>query len=347
MNTEAQIQAEIAQLREQITDTQDLYREVCVVLFFRHGITPSANRLYQYVRKGSMSAPAEALSKFWENLREKSRVRIDHPDLPDNLRLAAGELTATLWTKALAEAQEGFAVFRSEAQAKVVEARALQATAEADRELARGDAAAAKVALAEATETISDLEKKLAGEIATRTAIESHLQGAKREIERLQSDAEKVRGEFSSELEKNRVSAELANERFRAAEERTLLELDRERTLASKVNKELDQIRANAVRAAERHKTETNALHSEVGQLRQKIGILEGNLQAVLSERDRISADTASLQRQVTESAFQAAGYRADAENWRRQAENAQKTVVSLQAKATRRGRKVSDAKST
>lgn len=40
-----QIEKEINRLREQFIDTQDLYREVCVLLFFRHGITPTANKL--------------------------------------------------------------------------------------------------------------------------------------------------------------------------------------------------------------------------------------------------------------------------------------------------------------
>ena len=86
------ISDEILRLRAQHPETQDLYREVCVLLFFRHGITPTANRLYQLVRKGSMSAPAEALAKFWATLREKSRVRIEHADLPEDLQGAAGEL---------------------------------------------------------------------------------------------------------------------------------------------------------------------------------------------------------------------------------------------------------------
>jgi hypothetical protein len=81
---------EIDRLREQFPHTQDLYREVCVLLFFRYGIIPTANKLYQLVRKGSMTAPAEALNKFWEDLREKSRVRIEHPDLPDSLKTAPG-----------------------------------------------------------------------------------------------------------------------------------------------------------------------------------------------------------------------------------------------------------------
>ena len=91
-----QLAVEIERPRVDFPDTQDLYREVCVLLFFRYGVTPTANKLYQLVHKGSMSAPAEALRAFWEDLREKSRVRIEHPDLPDSLRAAAGEMGEAL-----------------------------------------------------------------------------------------------------------------------------------------------------------------------------------------------------------------------------------------------------------
>lgn len=49
-----------------------------------------------------MSAPGEALSNFWSTLREKSRVRIEHPDLPEELRDAAGEVIGALWQSAQA-----------------------------------------------------------------------------------------------------------------------------------------------------------------------------------------------------------------------------------------------------
>lgn len=54
MHTEAKIHADVETLRQSISETQELYREVCTLLFFRYGITPTANKLYQYVRKGSM-----------------------------------------------------------------------------------------------------------------------------------------------------------------------------------------------------------------------------------------------------------------------------------------------------
>jgi hypothetical protein len=117
--TEKRLLAEIEALRLQYPDTQDLYREVCVVLFFRHGITPTANKLYQLVRKGSMSAPADALNRFWEMLREKSRMRIEHPDLPESLRDAAGEMVGALWQRAQAEAKSTLHALQEEAEASI------------------------------------------------------------------------------------------------------------------------------------------------------------------------------------------------------------------------------------
>ena len=343
---EAQLQTEIEVLRGQFPNTQDLYREVCALLFFRHGITPTANRLYQLVRKGSMSAPAEALSKFWVELREKSRIRVEHPDLPEDLRTAAGELTATLWSKAQANAQEGFAVFRSEANAAVLEARAAQTSAEADRAKARSDANAIQASLSAANETIRDVERQLAAQGATRASLELQLLQAGQEIEILRAALEEARHEFTVELDKNRADTKLAEVRFQAAEQRALREIDRERTQAAKLQKELDQVRAAASQAADRHQAETTTLHNEVGELRQRIGVLEGNLQSSNAERDRISADSEVLRQQITEAASQAAAYRADAENWKCRAEDSLRSINDLKIKAARRPRKATPDKS-
>jgi hypothetical protein len=141
MNTEANIerklQAEIEALRDKFPNTQDLYNEVCILLFFRHGITPTANKLYQLVRKGSMSAPAEALGKFWADLREKSRVRIENPDLPEELKIAAGNMVGTLWANAQGLAQESLTALRTDANASVHEAEARLREAKSFLQIAR------------------------------------------------------------------------------------------------------------------------------------------------------------------------------------------------------------------
>ena len=99
------------------------FGNVCALLFFRFGITPTANRLYQLVKRGSMSTPTQVLGEFWVELREKSRVRIEHPDLPAELQAAAGELVATLWAKSTTSAQAALEALRIDAEAEKASAR--------------------------------------------------------------------------------------------------------------------------------------------------------------------------------------------------------------------------------
>lgn len=104
----------------------------------------------------------------------------------------------------------------------------------------------------------------------------------------------------------------------------------------------LDQARAGASQAAERHRTETAALQAELGHLRQQTGILEGNLQAATAGRNRLAAELEALRTQLTEAVIQTSGSRVEAENWKHRAEEAQQMVVDLQAKAAKRPRKAS-----
>jgi hypothetical protein len=141
MSIETEIQAEVEALKARFPETKALYREVCALLFFGHGITPTANKLYQFVRKGSMSAPSDALTRFWEELRSKAQVQIDHPDLPDALKAAAAEAVQVLWVQATELAREESQAMRLEAQAAVQSAQD-----ERLRESRRADDAASQIA---------------------------------------------------------------------------------------------------------------------------------------------------------------------------------------------------------
>jgi chromosome segregation ATPase len=339
MNTlefhESQLLADIDQLRTQFPQTQDLYREVCVLLFFRYGITPTTNKLYQYVRKGSMSAPAEALNRFWEDLRDKSRVRIEHPDLPESLKTAAGELVAALWSTAQDATQEGLATLRSEAQAQVAEARQAQATAEADRDAARASHALVSQTLEQAHARIGELEQAVAAREATMAALEAQLQNARGENAGLLQKLDDARRDFSLELEKLRSAASLAEERFRASEARALMEIDRERTAASKLHKEMEGLRSNAEQAAERHRTELASLQEQLGNYRQRAGELEGNLKAVTANRDLALDDLRTVRTLLDDKHAQYARAESLVAELRSQLEEAQRKIDEL-AKANK-----------
>ncbi|MBK4738425.1 DNA-binding protein [Noviherbaspirillum pedocola] len=174
--------ADVAALRDRFPNTQELYREVCTVMFFRYGITPTANKLYQCVKKGSMSAPTEALGKFWDTLREKSRVRIEHPDLPEDLKTRAGEMAAALWDLAQQRAHASLNAYQDEARAKVLEAESARAQAEAEREALQKDRESVRANLAQAREQIADLQQQLAASAAIRDGLDTQLAQAHADI---------------------------------------------------------------------------------------------------------------------------------------------------------------------
>ncbi|HEV3432104.1 MAG TPA: DNA-binding protein [Paraburkholderia sp.] len=278
---EVRITAEIERLKVEFPKTRELYREVCALLFFRFGVTPTANRLYQLVRRGSMGTPTAVLSDFWAELREKSRVRIEHADLPEELQGAAGELVAALWTRATASAQASLEALRVEVEDARHEAESRVATLQND--LARTETALEQRtnALLAAQVRIHELEQAQAAGEATRAALEG-------QIARLQQDGRErdaalvqARADFAAELDKLRAGAELAEARLQAAEKRALLEIERERATNARLQKDLEAATKRATRAEESARAESQTLQGQLGDLRHQAGMLEGRLEAL------------------------------------------------------------------
>ncbi|WP_018991476.1 DNA-binding protein [Aromatoleum toluclasticum] len=278
MNTESEIREAIDALRDTTANTQELYREACALLFFRYGITPTANKLYHFVRKGSMSAPSEALARFWEELREKSRVRIEHPDLPDTLKAAAGELVGRLWNDAQAAAHENLSAFRQEADARVAAAEAATRRLEHDWQAANDELEHLHEALDRASERNLSLERAVAAERAEKEALARELSAARQQHQALEVELSAARKDFASELEKQRDALRREEDRHEAAEKRALLEIDRERTTTAKAQKELAQLRQTNADLVLRQRDELGALQQELGDVRQALGAAEGSL---------------------------------------------------------------------
>jgi chromosome segregation ATPase len=350
ITAEKQLLADIDQLRNQFPNTQELYREVCTVLFFRYGITPTANKLYQYVKKGSMSAPAEALAKFWDTLREKSRVRIEHPDLPEEIKDRAGELAAALWDLAQDKAKASLQAFEAEARAAVIEAKDAQASAEAQRDTASVQHDRVQAELMQAKDQISMLQQQLAAEKTARDMLEEQLAQAQDDIAAHRQANESARHYFAAEIDKLRGEAQLAEERSRSAEKRALLEIDRERSAAGKLQKELDAARSEAARAAEQHRIDIAALQQQLGDVRQQSGKLEGQLQAAKTHSEHLLVDYQEEQKRAAEAALRAASLESERNGWRIRAEDAETAVHDLKEQVailrSRRNIRAAQAKS-
>nr|WP_242665842.1 DNA-binding protein [Paraburkholderia ginsengiterrae] len=269
-------------------------------MIYGHGVTPTANRLYQLVRRGSMGTPTAVLGEFWAELREKSRVRIDHPDLPADLGAAAGELVATLWTRATASAEAALDALRGEVEAQRVEAQ--QSVVAARDELGRTETALEQrtAALLAAQVEIRELDKAQAEGHAQRQALEGELARIRAALAARDQELVEVREGFSRDLGKQREAAERAEDRLRASEKRALLEIDRERSTAAKLQKELDEAMRRADHKDADHRRAIEAIQAQLGDARHQAGVLQGRLDAVQTENLRLQTEMMTLREAET-----------------------------------------------
>lgn len=314
VSSENAVAASIADLRTRFPRTQDLYREVCVLLFFRHGITPTANKLYQLVRKGSMAAPTEALNHFWTTLRERSRVTVEHADLPDELKTASGELVAALWKSAQAMSQDALAELRAEATIAVDAARAGETRAQEAQAAVLTELQDAHAKISTYEELAAQLRRELAACSANEAVLEARLEECRHQMADVQLRLDRSHTEHMAEREKLSERTQLAEQRFADMEKRALLETDRERTLSAKLQKTLESERIARTSAIERLRNDQNQAQVTIGMLREQISSLQSAVDTVTKEREREQADLQSTRVQLETAMRQAItdGLRAD-----------------------------------
>jgi chromosome segregation ATPase len=298
-NDEKTLLADIDALRSRFPQTLDLYREVCAIMFFRYGMTPTANKLYQLVRKGSMSAPAEALNRFWENLREKSRVTIDHPDLPDTLKAATGALVATLWQTAQETAHEGLASFKNEALVKTSTAEDALVKSTSEISVVRTDIAALRIELRQAHDQIECLSHESTSLNSTNASLEGQLNSTRADLAGSLERLDASRRDFAAELDKIRSSAKQNEERLSATEARALVEIDRER-MASTQARKVSEAALSAKNAADvRHRQETLSLQKQLATYSHQNGMQAGELRAMATTLEKLQIELERLHGQL------------------------------------------------
>jgi hypothetical protein len=310
MSEESEIQTEVEALRARFSDTKTLYREVCALLFFRYGITPTASKLYQHVRKGSMSAPAEALANFWEDLRSKARVEIDHPDLPDTLKQAAGQVVSELWGQATELARTELAAVRVEARAEAQGAlasleQALQLNAQLEVQI---QAAAGRIGELEAR--VKSLDSELERERRTHAATTARADALQRQIDELKLEQAKSRQHFSAELEKGRQAIADAAQRATEAERRALREIDQERTARSHSEKQLEQMRAKLAEVERNHQAKLIDMSAAASRMASELD----NAKAASAESARLGQEQSTALQQALQDVSQ---YKAEADTLR------------------------------
>jgi DNA repair exonuclease SbcCD ATPase subunit len=317
MNTEIELQSDVEALRERFTETKDLYREVCALLFFRYGITPTASKLYQFVRKGSMSAPAEALAKFWEDLRSKARVEIDHPDLPPELKSTAAEAIADLWQQATAAARRELAALRLEDQAAVEQARGEEARASQAAAEALASAQSLRLQLTAAQESLQQRQTDLEAERRAHAGAVARLHELQRHFEEARHQQERVRSDFTAELVKAREAVAVANSRADASERRALLDIDHERQARIKADKQLEALRGQLAQAESRHRDSLLAQADAVTRLQVRADAAEDSQRELTASNRSLAEDLHATRERLAVAQQEATQFKAEAQTLR------------------------------
>lgn len=342
MSTESEILAEIELLKAKFSDTRALYREVCVLLFFRHGITPTGNKLYQYVRRGSMSVPTEELGKFWDDLRHKARVDIEHPDLPEGVKATAAEAIAALWRQATEVARTELAGARLELQAETDRAREAQASAERALREAQEALKTIHQQVAQRDETIRTAQTELEAERRAHAATQGRVQEMQAQLEQARSQQQRLQEAFSADLAKARIDIEMAQERAAAAERRALLEIELERQARARADKIADGLRDKLAEAEARERRQSLESAEAVTRAQMELTAKSVALQSALEAQEELQKEVTALRQAVNDAQQAAASHAAEAQTLKALVERLTPSTPASSPAARERRRKVS-----
>lgn len=313
MSTESEILGQIEALKTQFADTRVVYREACVLLFFRHGITPTANKLYQYVRKGSMAVPTEELAKFWDDLRHKARVDIEHPDLPPEVNALAAEAIAGLWRQATQAARGELASAKLEYQAEAEQARASRDAAEqavsglqASVNELQSRLASSQADVAEQQQILEAERRSHAGTQARVEELLSHMEQGRAELRRQQEA-------FSADLAKGRADVEAAQGRAAASERRALMEIDQERQARAGAEKAAEGWREKLTQAEGRASRQSLEHAEAVTRLNMELSAKSAALERAQQAEEAAVNEAGNLQQRLAAALQAAAGHEAEA----------------------------------
>jgi len=288
----ASMQADIDCLRDRFPRTADLYREACAVMFFRYGVTPTTNALYQLVRKGSMSVPGEALKRFWSDLCERARVDLQHADLPDQVKQSGGQLIGEIWSLAQKAADESITVLRQNATAERDAALAEKDRLEDDIAHLSAQLENGRDQMASAEGTIAKQREQLGAAAAAQQEADLRLNEARADIERLRDQISSMLRARAAEIEKLTDRILQAEQRYTDLAKRTLVDLDRERTAATELKKQLDAERRTSGSRIEAIQSEAQRAQFQLARQGQELGAYMTKAELLADERDRAASQT-------------------------------------------------------
>jgi chromosome segregation ATPase len=132
-----------------------------------------------------------------------------------------------------------------------------------------------------------ELQSELARAQGEVTAQQRQVEAAAVHRQELQAALNAAQERFTRELEQQRAVATATEERHAGEMKRALLDVDRERGNAGKLQKEVEQLRREIAEHANARRQEVLERQQQIDALRQRSGELEGRIAELLEQREQ------------------------------------------------------------
>lgn len=109
----------IDQLKNQNDSTRQMYQKLAYTLFTEYGEIPTTTRLYELLRKGSMSMVTEEIKLFWQNIQQAWHQRLQLPNIPKDLQNTYIANLEQLWQHACGYANDLFVAQKLDLEEKL------------------------------------------------------------------------------------------------------------------------------------------------------------------------------------------------------------------------------------
>jgi len=284
MSTDALIRERLADRLESCRTRQEKSRLVASIMYYDLDLGfPSAATVRQYTQHGSLNDIQRDLKDFQSEVKDRERIHLDLPGMPETLNAAFVESAKQTWMLANQEADQRFEAHREAVQIDIEQAK--RAADEAQHLLSIAEIRADEAAQRLDTEREMRIEAEkraeaLSGELDAMKSSIAYLQRQLAESEQARRDAE---AQFSRDLEAEREARKRDAEMLEGDIRFAKMQIHEAREHAAMLKDELRAAKAERNIEVERYRQRAN--HAE-----QQLGEARLNLQEKTAELNRLSA---------------------------------------------------------
>lgn len=240
------------------------------ILFFDCSVHPSAKLVLECTQHGSLTDINRDVHEFWRELREKAKLRINAPELPQHLVDGFGDTLRQIWEMCSAAAQEA---------ASEVRLRAIESVSKAD---ARAEQAIQERRLAQeqVSEAVAELRKERDRREEAVTAA-SLLQA---EIENLKAEGQKLTDRVQAEINARAEAEKRFTSELEAVRQERLREADRFKGEINFAKQQIEAARMSEKTAREQFAATKSGMEVELTHYRTRLGSADASLAQAMAE---------------------------------------------------------------